>query len=394
MLIRQDSIVYDESGNEYIVEEFIGRGSLGDVYKIQRKSDSKSFALKTVQSPFVDESIIKSIINEGKLSENVKHNNVINYYYFHDGEKYPNLPLYIIMEYANEGTLDDLIDLKKESKEFFTNDELINMFIDLINGMEEINKYLIHRDIKPDNILIKNSVLKISDFGLSKIVTEATRTSTFKGVGCVPYLAPEGWKNYKNTILMDIYSMGFVFYKLACLEHPLKVEENTFQNWQEAHLFQVPISVEKINREVSPVISQLIMRMIEKDTHTRIQNWQEAREFIKKDSQPETNYSDLVKKILLKRREEEQKANEAQLKREKRQKEINEFKKSILFQLKKDIIKPLSEFIDEINNKSDRKKIIFNFNENTLTATIDALPNHIQISLQPIIEENFYREVK
>ncbi len=104
---------------------------------------------------------------------------------------------------------------RKKSESFFSDREIIAMYKQLICGMKAINENLVHRDIKPDNILIKDSMLKVSDFGLSKVVADKTRTGTFKGFGHLLYMAPEGWTMEKNTIQMDIYSMGLVFYEIA-----------------------------------------------------------------------------------------------------------------------------------------------------------------------------------
>jgi len=245
-MIRPNTIVYDQDAKKYNIVKFLGRGSFGDVYLIKENTSEKLFAIKTFSTPFVDDTVLKSLFNEGRLAQEISHQNVIQYYFFHDGIQYEDLPMYIIMEYAEGGTLEKLIQEKKNKRDFFSNEELIQLFEQLINGMEAINSQLIHRDIKPDNILIQDNVLKISDFGLSKYVTQATRTSTFKGIGCLPFLAPEGWKLDKNTIQMDIYSMGIVFYELASLTFPYEVTKGDFEEWQNVHLFQCNASREKI----------------------------------------------------------------------------------------------------------------------------------------------------
>ena len=87
---------------------------------------------------------------------------------------------------------------KIEFKEKFIESELINIYSSLISGMKAINEKVIHRDIKPENILFRDDVLKIADFGLSKIIDEKTRTSSFKGWGTPKYIAPEAWVGKKT----------------------------------------------------------------------------------------------------------------------------------------------------------------------------------------------------
>ena len=393
-MIRPNTIVYDQDAKEYSIVEFLGRGSFGDVYLIKEKTSKKLFALKTFSTPFVDDTVLKSLFNEGRLAQEISHQNVIQYYFFHDGIQYKDLPMYIIMEYAEGGTLEKLIQEKKNKRNFFSNEELIQLFDQLISGMEAINSKLIHRDIKPDNILIQDNVLKISDFGLSKYVTQATRTSTFKGIGCLPFLAPEGWKLDKNTIQMDIYSMGIVFYELASLAFPYEVTKGDFEEWKNVHLFQNPANVTKFNPSVSPVIAKLIMRMLEKDTKQRSKNWEEIKSYLEKENLPKTDNSDFIDRVLTKRNEQVERATQERLKREKREKEITEFKNMIRFQYHKDIIAPIKEFIEEINSKSDDQKVVCHFDSNSFLNTIEYNFNTIKIDFKPIVEEDFYRDVK
>jgi len=393
-MITQNSIVFDAERNEYIVESFVGRGSFGDVYSIRKKSTDEIFALKTLSTPFVDETTLKSFANEGKLAQEISHPNVIQYYYFHDGMLYKDLPMYIIMEYADGGTLEKRIKEKNNDKSFYSNDELSAIYSQLMDGMKAINNKLVHRDIKPDNILIHQNNLKISDFGLSKIVTQATRTSTFKGFGCLQYLAPEGWRLDKNTIQMDIYSMGIVFYELASLSFPYKINKGDLDDWKNIHLFQTPENVGNINPNLSPILSRLIMKMLEKDTNRRPKNWEEIETLLKKDKLPPTENTEIINSILSMRNEREQKATKERLEQEKRHKETIEFKNLVLHQYHKDIILPIKEFIDDVNSKSDGSKINFHIDANSFLNTIEYDYSKIRIELAPIIEENFYREVK
>lgn len=314
MNITTDTIVCDAEESEYSVLKYIGRGSFSDVYKIENLAKKKIFALKIVQMPFLDHNTIKAITNEGILAMNISHNNVIKYHYFHDGERYDNLPLYVIMDYADGGTLLNIIFERKKKKDFFDNEKLNSFYTQLIDGMEAINEVLIHRDIKPDNILISDKTLKISDFGLSKIVDEGTRNTTFKGFGHIQYLAPEGWNYENNTLQMDIYSMGMVFYELATLQHPLNLNSIDTEKWRNAHLFQNIADVRSINSDITLAMSQLIMKMIEKKTSERFTTWDDIREFFSKDNIVKSINSTLVNEIVSKRLDKDAEIKKEQLK--------------------------------------------------------------------------------
>src|SRR5690606_9381868 len=122
--------------------------------------------------------------------------------------------------------------------------------LQLSEGMRSINEHLVHRDIKLENILIRDGILKIADVGISKPVNEGTRQITFKGAGSVKYTAPERWRNETNTIQNDIYSMGIVFYELATLQHPFDVASEDAYSWQQAHFFQNAKPIKEINANI------------------------------------------------------------------------------------------------------------------------------------------------
>jgi len=176
------SSIYDNNKDEYEVLEPIGSGGFGIVFKLKRKKDSAIFALKTLQVGFSQKEYIDSFRHEGESAITIRNENVLQYLFFHDGSLFPEFPFYIIMEFADEGSLLELLQ-KQKSNGFFSNEEIKAFFNQLINGMNAINEKVIHRDLKPANILISQGKLKISDFGLSKISEDDTRTSTFKGSG-------------------------------------------------------------------------------------------------------------------------------------------------------------------------------------------------------------------
>ena len=141
------------------------------------------------------------------------------------------------------------------------------MMIDIAQGAQAINEKLIHRDIKPNNILIEGGKLKIGDFGISKFVDESTRLNTFKGGQHVAYMAPEGWQNQANTFKLDVYSVGLVFYQILSLKHPLAgkvADPSKFLEWEKVHLYEQCPDVRTFRDEVPVSISQLVSRMVSK----------------------------------------------------------------------------------------------------------------------------------
>jgi serine/threonine protein kinase len=394
MLYRAGTIIKSQNEQEITLESPIGSGGFGEVYLGYDKNTKDKYAIKFLRNPF-DEKLLKSFFNEGDLALNIDNENVIKYYYFHDGSTYENLPPYIVMEYANDGTLRDLINVNKSENAHLQMKELIPYFNQLLTGIQAINNKIVHRDIKPENILISEGLIKISDFGISKVIEEATRTSTFKGFGCVPYIAPEAWFLEENTIKMDIYSMGIVFYELACLIHPLKVDTNDIEEWKNAHIYQSVIPPTKINENISSIVERIIMKMMEKDKTKRFDTWEEIFEQLSKHQLPETPDDHFIENAIKKRTNRIAEAEKVKLKIEKKQKEKTDFIEKIKYQLENDLYKPLKEFIEKFNQKSD------NENKITITLVSDSLTinfhfsssTNITLHIEPIFEENFHRKI-
>lgn len=359
MVITPGSIVFDKNGNEYVVGDFLGNGSFGFVNKLVLTSNKEIYALKTVLPGFDSTETERSFFNEGELALKINHLNVIKYLYFHDGSTFEKLPPYIIMEYANQGNLGNLIQSKFKTKQCFTNDELVSMYQQLINGMTAINNILVHRDIKPDNILMHNDVLKISDFGLAKVAMQQTRTATFKGIGHLAYLAPEGWQGQSNTIQMDIYSMGLVFFQLATLNHAYDVSQtgDVVENWKAAHLFTPPKNAKSINPSLSSSLDGLIRRMIDKSMTNRLSNWADVQTLLDKHIAPACAHSTSIESIVTKIAAIESQETAEELAAKKAAKEKMDFENIVAYQFKNGIIQPFQEWADEFNAKSPTAQV-------------------------------------
>ncbi len=356
MDIRPDGIVYGSNGEELRVISFLDNGSFGQVFKIAT-ANGDEYALKTIITASLNNDQLAALINEAKLSVTIDHENVIKAYFFHDGNTYSHLPPYLIMEYASDGTLLDIIKRQKDANHLLSNKELRDLFLQLSSGMKAINDKVIHRDIKPDNILLKESMLKISDFGLSKAVNAATRSSTFKGIQHIKYSAPEALRSEKNTISMDIYSMGIVFYELATLRHPLEVKAvgDIIEAWRNAHLTQLPTLPNTINTSLDLNLTQLIMKMIAKRPEERYSSWDEIISRIMSTEQPaEKGYdiSALVKKTITKTQREE----EFRLKQEAEQMRIREKIGAIMFAFT-ELATKVGTIVQAFNDSSDSMKL-------------------------------------
>ncbi|MCH7330241.1 serine/threonine-protein kinase [Acinetobacter modestus] len=343
MLKINDIIKFKEK--EYVITKFLGQGGMGQVFLIESKDDGHKLALKSLQYFLPNDSNYRSLFNEWEKAQTIKHHNVINYHGFHDGSSSPETP-YLIMELANDGSLEDFLKLRMD---LLTEDECLNIFHQIIDGMEAVNNTLVHRDIKPDNIFINDQVFKIADFGLAKIAQDKTRSKTFKGWGTEPYIAPEAYRSEKNTIQMDMYSIGHVFYQIAALKHAFGLPDD----WEYAHLTATPDSLSSINISISPKVSAVINKLIAKKPSNRYISWDEVRQDLIRSTQNTGSNKSIIDNILGKKLSrdlvKERELTAIQIKEKEHQRKLD----ILRFQFENEIISPISNLINEFNAVSD-----------------------------------------
>ncbi len=400
-ILTIDSFVKDDKDNIYILDEIIGQGGFGYVFKAHRKNDNSIFAVKTTLPAFGNSSSVISFKNEIRTASKVFGENVIRYEYVHDGDTFSEFPPYIIMEYADRGTLKNLLKNKKQSGKIYTGDELISIFKQLAEGMREINSSLVHRDIKPDNILLCGNTLKISDFGLAKVAAESTRTMSFKGCGTPLYMAPEAWDFSKNTIQMDIYSMGIVFYELASLQYPYTPIPKTLEECKSSHLYSVITNLSKLNPNLSPSIVSIINRMLDKSSKKRFSTWDDIIQLLNVQTTTDSLIDKFVATAVAAKNTEDimRQKNEFALQQQKKEKE--DFLKLIYSQFEQTIIAPIIEFAEKINSQyAGKDKLTFPKNQYVMPDQtiffwkMDIPPdNSLTINLEVILKDNFVRKV-
>lgn len=400
MLLTVGIPVKDGMGNQYMLDEIIGRGSFGYVFRASREKDHAIFAVKTMLPSFGDLSSEESFKNEMQLATKVHGEHIIHYEYVHNGDTFPEFPPYVIMEYADRGTLGGVLKARKQTNKLFSNNDLVGIFKQLVEGMRQVNETLVHRDIKPDNILLCGNTLKISDFGLSKIVVENTRTHSFKGGGTPLYMSPEAWDFSKNTIQMDIYSMGIIFYELATLHYPYNPIPSTYEECKSAHLYSAITSLTNINSSLSPSIVSVITRMLEKSIKRRFSTWNEIADSLEAQAAPKSPISDLVVSAVATQNAKDFARQKQESMQRQQQKEKEEFLKLIFSQIKQTIIEPINNFADEVNRQyAGKDKLnffgdILELNKTSFHWRLEIPPNnYLTITMEAIRKENFTRQV-
>jgi serine/threonine protein kinase len=254
-------------GEMFKLTDYLGRGAFGEVYRAIGVDSGGVLAAKLLPlEELHDEDARTALLNEVKSATQIIHPNVVRILHVMNEDSDVDEP-YILMEYVSGGTLASLLRSQRSTNTNVSLDRAREMMIDIAQGARAINERLIHRDIKPDNILFDDSRLKISDFGISKVIDERTRSRTFKGGQHILYMAPEGWEAEANTYKLDVYSVGLVFYEILTLRHPLEqavAEPRDWRAWRKAHLFADIPDPRQLRSDISLALSQLLARMIAK----------------------------------------------------------------------------------------------------------------------------------
>ena len=219
----------DENNN------ILGRGNFGFVRKMKNKNNGLYYAVKTIKKQNDNTNTNnekKNFFREIFIQKNLFHNNIIHLLCsFEDNENY-----YLVMDYFPGKTLKDIIEnKKKKNNSLFTEKEIISIFEQILNGVQFIhNNSIIHRDIKPDNILLdENNIVKITDFGISALINSNINNNNYNKdlfcqntvVGPLNYISPEIKEGKEQDFKCDIYSLGITIFYLMNYNLPHYDEE-------------------------------------------------------------------------------------------------------------------------------------------------------------------------
>ena len=191
--------------SHYKVLEKLGEGGMGVVYKAHDTKLDRDVALKFLRPESIrDEEAMHRFIHEARAASALQHNNICS---VHEIDETPDGLMFIVMEYVEGKTLKDLgqnLQLK----------QAIEIGIQTADGLAASHeKGVVHRDIKPDNIMIrKDGRVQIMDFGLAKLRGVSRLTKQGTTVGTAGYMSPEQVQDLEVDHRTDIFSLGVVLY--------------------------------------------------------------------------------------------------------------------------------------------------------------------------------------
>ena len=254
--------------DRYQIIKSIGEGGMANVYLAYDTILDRNVAVKVLRGDLSnDEKFVRRFQREALAASSLSHPNIVEVYDV--GED--NGEYYIVMEYIEGKHLKNL--LKKRGK--LTLSEAVDIMLQITDGMAAAHdSYIIHRDIKPQNIMIlENGLVKITDFGIAMAMNATQLTQTNSVMGSVHYLPPEQASGQGSTLQSDIYSMGIVMYELLTGELPFKGD-----NAVEIALKHLKEPIPDI-REKLPNVPNSIYNIIKKATAKNPKNrYNDARE--------------------------------------------------------------------------------------------------------------------
>jgi serine/threonine protein kinase len=268
-------------GDQYVLTEYISEGSYGYVWQAVRRHDGMVVALKIPKNQEKGDAALA----EGEKLVQIHHPNVINIFWM--GRV---AGIFVIeMEYFKGYPLSKELTDKGFSRPR-TMEKVFRLFEGILDGVIFMHsKKISHGDLKPDNILINDADIKITDFGSSRLI-EDIFVKTVDGAGTWAYIAPEVVGSKKRGLNSDIYSLGVILYQLLTGRTP---HDNLLQV-----LHNVPYPrPSELNSSVSPHLEEVILKALEREPENRFQKVSEFKEIfhqvIKNES---TDY--LVEKII------------------------------------------------------------------------------------------------
>ena len=256
-------------GNRYQLQDLIGVGGMAKVYKATDRLLQRDVAIKILKDQYAeDNEFVKKFSNEALSAARLTHVNIVSVYDIGEDLIEGKKIHYIVMEYVNGETLKDLIDRKK----IISNHDIIDYSIQISQALNQAHSSnIVHRDIKPQNILMdRYGLLKVTDFGIARVSTNATITYTSSILGTVHYISPEQAKGKFVDEKSDLYSLGVVMYEMATGKVPFDADNSV--GIAVMHIQDEPESPIKLNENLSPRLNDIIMKLLEKDPQKRFKN--------------------------------------------------------------------------------------------------------------------------
>jgi serine/threonine-protein kinase len=248
---------------QFRIEEKIGSGAMGVVYRAVDATTGKQAAVKVITGEQSNKSnSTPRFIREAEILQKFRHPHIVR---FLGGGRYQG-QLYLAMELIRGGTIEDVL----TEREFIPWEEVVDLGIQICSALQYAhNKGVVHRDLKPSNLLVTESgQVKLTDFGIAKDLDGTALTATGRTLGTLAYMAPEQIRGTKEiSHRTDLYALGCVLYQMLTGKPPF--EQKSQPALMNAHLMEPPPRPSgKISR-IPRALDDLVLSLMAKNVAER-----------------------------------------------------------------------------------------------------------------------------
>ena len=285
-----DKYIGKRLDGRYEIHELIGQGGMAYVYRAYDRIENRWVAIKILREELSDNSdFLRRFRNESKAIAVLSHPNIVKVYDVSFGDRIQ----YIVMEYVDGITLKQYIEQQGEIKWR----EALYFTVQILQALQHAHERgIIHRDIKPQNImLLEDGSIKVMDFGIARFTQAETQTMTDKAIGSVHYIAPEQARGGHINDKADIYSVGVMLYEMLTGQLPFVAD-----NAVSVAIMQMqaePTPPTRINPSIPKGLEEITMHAMEKNPAQRFPSAADMLEDIerfRRNSEMVFNYGDQV----------------------------------------------------------------------------------------------------
>ncbi len=254
-------------GGRYEIQQMIGVGGMAYVYKAYDTVDDRTVAVKILKEEYLNnEEFTRRFRNESKAIAILSHPNIVRVYDVSFDERLQ----YIVMEYIDGITLKEYIDQQKDIRWR----EAVHFTVQILRALQHAHdKGIIHRDIKPHNImLLPDGTIKVTDFGIARLSRSELRPPVAgeKAIGSVHYISPEQAKGELTDERTDLYAVGVMMYEMLTGRLPFEAD-----NAVSVAIMQLQSEAKrprKINEDIPEGLEEITLKAMQKDVETRYQS--------------------------------------------------------------------------------------------------------------------------
>ncbi len=263
-----DKLINAVLGGRYRILETVGVGGMSVVYKAADSVESRYVAIKVLKSEFLsDERFRRRFLNESRAIAMLSHPNIVDVY----DVNFEGDIQYIVMEFIEGRTLKEYMEFTGAIPE----NEAIGYIKQTLRALRHAHERgIVHRDIKPQNImLLDDGTIKVMDFGIAHVSNAETITMTDTAIGSVHYISPEQARGQQTDEKSDIYSTGVMLYEMVTGKLPFTGETPVSVALKQVQ--SNPRRPSEVNPKVSRGMEQIILKAMRKDPEERYQHAKE-----------------------------------------------------------------------------------------------------------------------